>query len=138
MKKHSDPAKAPDYRTRPCTEAFRCRVCGQLCTPEQAGTAHRNHCPSCLSSLHVDLTPGDRASGCGGVMDPVAVWVRRDGEWAVIHRCRRCGALHSNRTAADDNPLKLMSIALKPLCAPPFPLEYLEALARRLDGSTPE
>ncbi len=27
-----------------------------------------------------------------------------------------------------------MSIALKPLCAPPFPLEYLEALARRLDG----
>ena len=71
-------------------------------------------------------------------MDPVAVWVRRDGEWAVIHRCRRCGALHSNRTAADDNPLKLMSIALKPLCAPPFPLEYLEALARRLDGGTPE
>ena len=138
MKKHSDPAKAPDYRTRPCTEAFRCKVCGQLCTPEQAGTAHRNHCPSCLSSLHVDLTPGDRASGCGGVMDPVAVWVRRDGEWAVIHRCRRCGALHSNRTAADDNPLKLMSIALKPLCAPPFPPEYLEALARRLDGRTPE
>ena len=26
-------------------------------------------------------------------MEPIAVWVRRGGEWAVIHRCRRCGAL---------------------------------------------
>ena len=30
-----------------------------------------------------------------------------------------------DRAAADDNPLKLMSIAMKPLCAPPFPLDYL-------------
>ena len=30
--------------------------------------------------------------------------------------------LSSNRVAADDNPMKLMSIAMKPLCLPPFPL----------------
>ena len=55
-------------------------------------------------------------------MDPVSVWVRKDGEWAVIHRCRLCGALHSNRIAADDNPALLMSIAVRPLARTPFPL----------------
>ena len=81
-----------------------------------AGNDHRNHCPNCLSSLHVDEEPGDRASDCGGIMEPVAVWVRKGGEWAIIHRCKRCGKLSSNRVAADDNPMKLMSIAMKPLC----------------------
>ena len=80
------------YKTHACRDAFTCKVCGRLCTPENAGSQHRNHCPNCLSSLHVDVEPGDRASDCGGIMEPVAVWVRRDGEWAVIHRCRRCGA----------------------------------------------
>lgn len=64
-----------------------------------------------------------------GIMEPIGVWVRGSGEWAVIHRCRRCGTLHSNRAAADDNPVKLMSIAMKPLALPPFPVERLEELA---------
>jgi len=67
-------------------------------------------------------------------MEPIAVWVRRGGEWAIIHRCRRCGALRSNRVAADDNPLKLMSIALKPLSEPPFPLERMEEMLLGGDG----
>ena len=103
-------------------------------TPGGAGSDHRNHCPNCLTSLHVDIEPGDRESGCGGVMDPVAVWVRKNGEWAIIHRCRRCGALSSNRVAADDNPMKLMSIAMRPLCQPPFPLEYLQEMTDRMGG----
>ena len=90
------------YKTHACNDSFTCKVCGRLCTPQNAGSDHRNHCPNCLSSLHVDLEPGDRASDCGGIMDPVAVWVRKGGEWAIIHRCRRCGALSSNRVAADD------------------------------------
>ena len=122
------------YKTHACRDAFTCKVCGRLCTPENAGSQHRNHCPNCLSSLHVDVEPGDRASDCGGIMEPVAVWVRRDGEWAVIHRCRRCGALHSNRTAADDNPMKLMSIAMKPLCEPPFPLERIREMTALMGG----
>ena len=48
--------------------------------------------------------------------------------------CRRCGALSSNRVAADDNPLKLMSIAMKPLCLPPFPLERLEEMTALMGG----
>ena len=99
-----------------------------------AGSDHRNHCPNCLSSLHVDEEPGDRASDCGGVMEPVAVWVRKGGEWAIIHRCKRCGVLRSNRVAADDNPMKLMSIAMKPLCEPPFPIERIEELTACMAG----
>lgn len=117
-----------NYKTRSCTESFVCRVCGKNVSPENAGTAHRNHCPNCLSSLHVDNEPGDRSSDCGGIMEAVTVWVRNNGEWALIHRCRRCGKLSANRSAADDNPLKLMSIAVRPLASPPFPVEYMERL----------
>lgn len=122
------------YKTHPCKEAFTCRCCGRPVTPDGAASAHRNHCPNCLTSLHVDVEPGDRAADCGGLMDPVAVWVRKGGEWAIVHRCRRCGAFASNRTAADDNPIKLMSIAMKPLASPPFPIERMEELARLMGG----
>ena len=108
---------------------FSCKACGRLVTPQGAGSLHRNHCPHCLCSLHLDNEPGDRAADCGGVMDPIGVWVRKGGEWAIIHRCRRCGHLNSNRSAADDDPLKLMSIAVKPLADPPFPLEQLDRIA---------
>lgn len=128
------PQETGYYKTHPCAETFTCRVCGRTVVPDGAGSGHRNHCPNCLSSLHVDTEPGDRAAGCGGVMEPVAVWVRKGGEWALIHRCRRCGALSSNRVAADDNPIKLMNIALKPLCEPPFPLERMEEMAALMDG----
>lgn len=108
---------------------FVCQACGAVIAQEGAGSRHRNHCPKCLASLHLDEQPGDRASLCKGVMDAIGVWVRKDGEWAILHRCRKCGAIHSNRIAADDNPIKLVSIALKPLASPPFPLEMLEQMA---------
>lgn len=111
-------------------EPFICKACGMRVTPEGAGSFHRNHCPNCLCSLHLDNEPGDRASGCGGVMDPIGVWVRKNGEWAILHRCRTCGHISSNRIAADDNPLKLMAIAVRPLADPPFPLERLLQLAQ--------
>ena len=114
------------FKTHPCRDSFTCRVCGRLVVPEAAGSAHRNH---------VDKEPGDRASDCGGIMGPIGVWVRKGGEWAVIHRCRRCGKLSSNRTAADDNPMKLMSVALRPLAQPPFPLERIEELTALMGGT---
>lgn len=122
------------YKTNPCSDSFICKVCGWLVTPEGASSSHCNHCPNCLSSLHVDIEPGDRESDCGGVMEPVAVWVRKGGEWAVIHRCKRCGTLSSNRVAADDNPVRLMGVALKPLCEPPFPVERIRELTESLLG----
>ena len=126
------------YKTHPCCDAFTCKACGWPVAPEGAGSGHRNHCPNCLTSLHLDVEPGDRAADCGGLMEPVAVWVRKGGEWAVIHRCKRCGALSSNRVAADDSPMKLLSIAARPMASPPFPIEHLHKLAGLLGDGIPE
>ena len=45
-------------------EDFICAVCGT----EVKGNGYTNHCPNCLSSLHVDINPGDRACACKGIM----------------------------------------------------------------------
>ncbi|MDR0924008.1 MAG: RNHCP domain-containing protein [Hungatella sp.] len=127
-KKVSSAAPKIDYRHSACAESFTCSVCGAFVVPEGAGSRHRNHCPRCLSSIHVDNEPGDRNSLCKGIMEPVSVWVRKNGEWAIIHRCRLCGTLSSNRIAADDNPAMLMSIAVKPLAMTPFPLNKLDEM----------
>ncbi len=55
-------------------------------------------------------------------MEPIAVWVRPDGEWSLVHRCGTCRVAKLNRIAGDDNELVLMSIAARPMAAPPFPL----------------
>ena len=109
--------------------SFRCRHCG-LDVPMQAvGTAHRNHCPNCLWSRHLDGdTPGDRAAECGSLMEPIAISVRGDGEWVLVHRCLACDRVHLNRTSADDNPLVLLRLAVKPLAQPPFPIERVTQL----------
>jgi hypothetical protein len=60
-------------------------------------------------------------------MEPIAVSVGKGGEWALIHRCRDCGALRANRIAGDDNALVLVSLAVRPLAQPAFPLHSLEA-----------
>ena len=54
------------YKTHPCNDTFICKNCGRTAVPEGAGSNHRNHCPNCLYSLHVDIEPGDRESDCGG------------------------------------------------------------------------
>jgi hypothetical protein len=54
-------------------------------------------------------------------MEPIAVTVRGERRWMLVHRCTRCGRLRLNRTAADDNVLLLMQLAALPLATPPFP-----------------
>ena len=122
------------YKTHACDDMFVCKNCGRTVVTEGAGTNHRNHCPYCLASQHLDIEPGDRAADCGGLMEAVAVWIRKNGEWAIIHRCKICGALSSNRIAADDNPLKLMSLAMKPVACPPFPIEKIEEMTKLMGG----
>jgi hypothetical protein len=63
----------------------------------------------------VDVTVGDRRSGCRDVMEPIAVWVKKDGEWALVHRCRRCGKVNTNRIAGDDDENALQELARRPL-----------------------
>lgn len=122
------------YKNHPCKETFVCKNCGRTVVPDGAGSGHRNHCPNCLYSQHLDHEPGDRQADCGGSMEPIAVWVRKNGEWAIIHRCKICGALSSNRIAADDNPMKLISLAMKPVSSPPFPLDRIEEMTKLMGG----
>ena len=122
------------FKTHPATDAFTCKGCGRLVVPEGAGSSHRNHCPYCLHSLHLDEEPGDRASTCHGRMEPVGVWVRKNGEWAIFHRCTRCGTIHSNRVAADDNPMALMALAMRPFGSCPVTPDQIQRLLRSMIG----
>ena len=63
------------------------------------GYSSRNHCPRCLCSLHVDVNPGDRASDCGGIMDPIKVETDAKKGYIIIHKCRKCGAVRRNKAA---------------------------------------
>lgn len=119
---HSRNAKSRSSRARnrltrpPRTEAdqaFRCVHCKQFIGAPITGGKHRNHCPNCLWSRHVDArVPGDRRSDCHAAMEPIGRIVRRNGEQVLVHECRGCGKHDPNRIAADDNPLLLMRLQL--------------------------
>jgi predicted Zn-ribbon and HTH transcriptional regulator len=77
-----------------------CRQCGH----EVTGGRYNNHCPNCLWSLHVDSdVPGDRASNCRGLMEPVGV-EQRGGVWRIKHKCRECKIERIVDAKDDDNP----------------------------------
>ena len=109
---------------------FTCIHCRQTVSLSAFGTQHRNHCPFCLWSRHVDEEIGDRRCPCRSPMEPIALEVRRDGEWAIVHRCAGCGILRTNRIAGDDHVLTLLSLALRPLANPAFPLDSLDPTRR--------
>ncbi len=105
--------------------SFTCTRCGFHVPSQSFGTRHRNHCPRCLWSRHLDDEPGDRRVACAQPMEPVAIEVRRDGEWAIVHRCNGCGEMKTNRVAGDDLETSLLSLALRPIASPAFPLDDL-------------
>lgn len=121
--KYEDTMSRIDYKTGNESEPFICGNCGGGVTPAESGTLHRNHCPECLWSRHVDHRTGDRLSVCGGMMEPIAVWARGGGEWALVHRCVKCGIVRVNRIAGDDNSLRLLGLATGPLRRLPFSLD---------------
>ncbi len=101
---------------------FRCCHCGQWVSfSELIGTEHRNHCPFCLWSKHVDLEkPGDRKSKCQAGMRPIGLTFKhegidkygkpRQGELMLIHECTGCGKISINRIAADDNEEAILKV----------------------------
>src|SRR3989339_1192480 len=93
---------------------FRCCHCNALVGLNPVmGTAHRNHCPLCLWSRHVDTKPGNRASTCHGGMAPVSLAFAqarhdkygqaRTGDVMLVHLCMSCGSVNLNRIAGDDS-----------------------------------
>ncbi len=76
---------------------FICAHCGYEVEP--LGYTSRNHCPKCLWSLHLDENPGDRASECGGQMEPVKAEPDAKKGYIIYHRCTKCGAIRRNKAA---------------------------------------
>lgn len=69
-------------------------------------------------------------------MEPIAVWARRGGDWAILHQCRTCGTIHSNRIAGDDNELALMALAVRAFSQPPFPISRLASIGETMEPSS--
>jgi hypothetical protein len=98
------PQRRPDG-----SEEFKCGHCRAFIGPTLMGGKHRNHCPLCLFSKHVDRShPGDRLSDCRSLMEPIGTFHRPGGDQMVVHRCGGCGAERHNRVAADDNVIALL------------------------------
>jgi len=116
-------------------ELFTCISCGEKVITLEYGGQHRNHCPHCLCSSHLDITPGDRRSQCHGIMKPAGIHVQKNGEWSIIHKCSKCGSIKINRIAYDDNELLLLTLAAEPLMSLPFPskkiISTLQALSQK-------
>jgi DNA-directed RNA polymerase subunit RPC12/RpoP len=84
-------------------ERFTCEHCGKVIEPLKKGS-YRNHCPACLYSKHVDdKGPGDRASKCGGLMEPEGLDYRGSKGWMILHRCIKCKKEIPNIAAPDDD-----------------------------------
>ena len=81
--------------------SFICGHCGKEVEP--LGYTSRNHCPFCLWSRHLDENPGDRASECGAVMDPVEVRTEAKRGFVITHKCRKCGFKRVNGSQKDDD-----------------------------------
>ena len=78
---------------------FECQCCGKQVSP--LGYTSRDHCPRCLTSIHVDINPGDRENDCRGLMIPVGIKTNAKG-YVIEYKCSKCGQLHNNKTAEDD------------------------------------
>lgn len=101
---------------------FKCCHCSQwVLFSEFIGTAHRNHCPFCLWSKHVDLEKsGDRKSKCKAEMKPIGLMFKQEGmdkygkqkqgELMLIHECTQCGKISINRIAGDDSPEAILGV----------------------------
>ncbi len=76
---------------------FICKNCGKEVLP--LGYTSRNHCPFCLYSLHVDVNPGDRASDCGGSLEPISVEIDPKKGYVIVSRCKKCGSIRRNKAA---------------------------------------
>lgn len=87
-------------------ENFSCENCGRVVE----GDGYTNHCPECLTSKHVDVNPGDRASACGGMMKPVGFEIKA-GEERIKHRCADCGFERYNRVSAEDNRDQVVKVS---------------------------
>ncbi len=81
-------------------QGFTCQVCQTEVAPLETGC--RNHCPRCLSSLHLDEFPGDRQSSCKAVMRATGYYFHKKKGLMLRFTCSQCGEQKVNKAALDD------------------------------------
>ncbi|MBP2097320.1 RNHCP domain-containing protein [Enterococcus rivorum] len=77
---------------------FICNKCGAEVLALTNGS-YRNHCPFCLHSVHVDVSPGDRTSHCLGLMSPTEYRYHTKKGYQIKHVCSVCGKEQWNKIA---------------------------------------
>lgn len=93
-------------------ENFICENCNA--NVNRLGYTARDHCPSCLTSKHVDINPGDRLSKCHGLLKPIAIDKKKD-RFQIIYQCKKCHQLKKNIVADDDNIDLILEIMSNPV-----------------------
>ncbi len=91
-------------------EEFICDNCGKSVGKLLYTT--RDHCPYCLYSKHVDINPGDRANKCLGLLVPIDI-EKFKSSYKIIYKCNRCGIIHKNIMASDDDFEKIIVLSKK-------------------------
>ena len=80
---------------------FNCINCGKKV--EKLKYTSRDHCNSCLHSIHIDIFPGDRSNECQGLLVPINVIQNTKKGQVIIYKCNRCGKEVRNIVAEDDD-----------------------------------
>lgn len=91
-------------------EKFTCENCGK--NVDKLNYSARDHCPFCLYSKHVDINPGDRQNTCKGMLKPMEIEKYKD-TFKIIYKCEKCGMIHKNIMAKDDNMNVIIEISKK-------------------------
>ena len=89
-------------------DSFVCDNCGKLV--EKLSYTARDHCPYCLYSKHVDINPGDRLNSCGGMLRPIDL-EKFKNTYKIIYQCIKCGEVHKNIVASDDDFDKIIYLS---------------------------
>ena len=92
-------------------EEFICENCGKHV--DKLGYTSRDHCPYCLYSKHVDINPGDRQNDCKGSLEPVSIEISNKKGYVIIYKCKKCGMIHKNKAADDDNMDLIIDLSSK-------------------------
>ena len=90
-------------------ENFICENCKNEVTKLEYSA--RDHCPFCLYSKHLDINPGDRLNKCQGLMKPIGIEKFKDS-YKIIYKCEKCGKMHKNINASDDNFDKIIELSV--------------------------
>ncbi|MBR5295196.1 MAG: RNHCP domain-containing protein [Clostridia bacterium] len=76
---------------------FICTKCGKEVLPNEVTS--RDHCPFCLTSLHVDILPGDRENPCRGELVPIRTEPHAKKGFVIHYKCKKCGEKVTNKAA---------------------------------------